>query len=434
MIDPHIQKLFSLGLGLEEPWHITSLEMVPSEKQPSLLELHIAIDFKEGSSFQYPGFEQSCKVHDTRERTWRHLNFFQYRCYITARVPRIITPDGKVRTVSVPWARSGSGFTLMMEGVILTLVRHMPVRTVAREIGEHDTKLWRLIDYHVGQALKGQDFSDVSAIGVDEYSHKGHNYITVFLSHPEVITDEAGRRKHAGKARVLFVTKGKDKDAVLRFLERFKEKDGRPEQVKVATSDMIHGFRSAIGESFPNAVVTVDKFHVIKNCSDAVDSTRKREIRSKDNAKTKDLKETRYIWLKNPDNLTDKQRERLGQLLQTEYLDTVQSYSCRLELQDFYETHKAYDEDMLSAFERLTIKFANSPVMEMRKFAACLTRNAVEILNYFQTLRTNAILEGFNSKISIIKSRARGFKNMRNFMNMIYFVCGELSLPLQPIM
>jgi transposase len=389
---------------------------------------------RKGRVFQCPGFDQSCKVHDTRERTWRHLNFFQYRCYITARVPRVITPDGKVRTVSVPWARSGSGFTLMMEGVILTLVRHMPVRTVAREIGEHDTKLWRLIDHHVEEALKGQDFSDVSAIGVDEYSHKGHNYITVFLSHPEVITDEAGRRKQAGKARVLFVTKGKDKDAVLRFLERFKEKDGRPEQVKVATSDMIHGFRSAMGENFPNAVVTVDKFHVIKNCSDAVDSTRKREIRSKDNAKTKDLKETRYIWLKNPDNLTDKQQERLGQLLQTEYLDTVQSCSCRLELQDFYETHKAYDEDMLSAFERLTIKFANSTVMEIRKFAAYLTRNAVEILNYFQTLRTNAILEGFNSKISIIKSRARGFKNMRNFMNMIYFVCGELSLPLQPIM
>jgi hypothetical protein len=167
-----------------------------------LLELHIRIDFKEGSSFQYPGFDQSCKVHDTRERTWRHLNFFQYRCYITAKVPRIITPDGKVRTVSVPWARSGSGFTLMMEGVILTLVKHMPVRTVAREIGEHDTKLWRLIDYHVEEALKDQDFSDVSAIGVDEYSHKGHNYITVFLSHPDVATDEAGRCRQAGKARV----------------------------------------------------------------------------------------------------------------------------------------------------------------------------------------------------------------------------------------
>ncbi|MPN09985.1 ISL3 family transposase ISCARN13 [bioreactor metagenome] len=284
------------------------------------------------------------------------------------------------------------------------------------------------------EALNGQDFSDVSAIGVDEYSHKGHNYITVFLSHPDVVTDEAGRRRQAGKARVLFVTEGKDKDAVKRFLSRFEERGGRAEQVKVATSDMIHGYRSAIGESFPNAVVTVDKFHVVKNCSDAVDSTRKRELRCKDAAKAKALKETRYIWLKNPDNLTDKQREKLDQLLQVEYLDTVQAYDCRLELQEFYESYRSYDEDMVSAFERLTIRFANSAVMEIRKFAQCLTRNAVEILNYFQTLRTNAILEGFNSKISIIKSRARGFRNMGNFMNMIYFVCGELTLPLQPIM
>lgn len=434
MIDPHFQKLFALGLNIEEPWLITSIEMVPVERNPSLMELHIKVDFAEGATFDYPGFEGKCKVHDTRENTWRHLNFFQYRCYITARVPRVITPDGKVKTVAVPWARSGSGFTLMMEGVILTLVKHMPVRTVAREIGEHDTKLWRLIDYHTEEALKDQDFSDVSAIGVDEYSHKGHNYITVFLSHPDVVTDEAGRRRQAGKGRVLFVTEGKDKDAVLRFLERFKAKDGTPEQVEVATSDMIHDFRSAMQESFPNAVVTVDKFHVLKNCSDAVDNTRRRELRSKDSVKARDLKESRYIWLKNPDNLTDKQRTRLSQLLEVEYLDTVQAYSCRLELQDFYETHKAYDEEMVSAFERMVIKFANSPVKEIRKFAACLTRNTVEILNYFQTLRTNAILEGFNSKISIIKSRARGFKNMRNFMNMIYFVCGELSLPLQPIM
>ena len=321
-----------------------------------------------------------------------------------------------------------------MEGVILTLVKHMPVRAVAREIGGHDTKLWRLIDYHVGEALKGQGFSDVNAIGVDEYSHKGHNYITVFLSHPGVAADGRGRRRQEGKARVLFVTEGKDKDAAKRFLERFKEKDGKPEQVEVATSDMIHGYRSAMGESFPDAVVTVDKFHVVKNCSDAVDNTRKRELRCKDNAKTKALKETRYIWLKNPDNLTDRQRERLSQLLQVEYLDTVQAYDCRLEFQEFYESYRSYDEDMVSAFERLTIRFANSAVMEIRKFAACLTRNAVETLNYFQTLRTNAILEGFNSKISIIKSRARGFRNMRNFMNMIYFVYGELSLPLQPIM
>ena len=77
--------------------------------------------------------------------------------------------------MDVPWGHDLSGFTLMMEGVILSLVKHMPVSAVAREIGEHDTKIWRVLKYHVEEALKLQDFSDVTGIGVDEYSHRGHN-------------------------------------------------------------------------------------------------------------------------------------------------------------------------------------------------------------------------------------------------------------------
>ena len=69
----------------------------------------------------------------------------------------------------------------------------------------------------------------------------------------------------------------------------------------------------------------------------------------------------------------------------------------------------------------------------MNKFGQMLARNAVEILNYFETKHTNAILEGFNSKISIIKNRARGFRSMKNFINMIYFCCGNLSIPFVPI-
>jgi len=434
MIDPHFQKLFALGLGIESPWVIKSIEMQPGQKNPSIMELQILVDFTEGSTFSYPGFDGQYPVYDTRERTWRHLNFFQYRCYITARVPRIITPGGKVKTVPVPWGRAGSGFTLMMEGVILTLVKHMPVRTVALEIGEHDTRIWRLLEHHVGEALKGQDFSDVTAIGADEYSHKGHNYITVFLSHPDVAIDGFGKRKQQGKGRVLFVTEGKDKETVARFLEHFKEKKGTVGNVKVATSDMIHGYRTAIKEDFPEAVTTVDKFHVIKNCSDAVDKVRRREMSSKNPKKSKALERSRYLWLKNPENLSDEQRERLGQLVEVEYLETVQAYNFRLELQDLYESHWSFDEDLLSDFEDLALRLTNSAVREMRSFGESLTRNAEEILNYFLTFRTNAILEGFNSKISIIKNRARGFKNLGNFMNMIYFVCGELDFPMQSIM
>ncbi|MGN1220650.1 MAG: ISL3 family transposase [Candidatus Cryptobacteroides sp.] len=434
MIDPHFQQVFSLALGISEPWFIKSLDLVPSEKNPERLEMRIAVDYIEGTKFRYGGSEDSYPVHDTRERTWRHLNFFQYRCYITARVPRIILPDGKVRTVDVPWGRDGSGFTLMMEGVILSLMKHMPVSTVAREIGEHDTRIWRVLEYHVEEALKQQDFSDVTGIGVDEYSHRGHNYITVFVSHPDIRIDEEGKRHSVSKPRVLFTTEGKDKGAVSRFLEWFIEKKGNPEAVKVATSDMIHGFRNAMNESFPNSVTTVDKFHVVSNCEDALDRVRRREAASGEKRKYRALAKTKYLWLKNGDRLTDKQKERLDELLQIEYLDTVKAYDMRLRLQDFYASHDEYDEKTVFDFECMALDFCNSTIHEIQKFGEMLVRNAVEILNYFETKRTNAILEGFNSKISIIKNRARGFRNMKNFMAMIYFCCGELDICFQPIM
>ena len=127
------------------------------------------------------------------------------------------------------------------------------------------------------------------------------------------------------------------------------------------------------------------------------------------------LSNTKYIWLKNEENLTDKQRKRLEELLQVEHLDTVKAYDMKLKLQDFYFRHKDYDEKTIFDFENMALDFCNSTMKEMQKLGEMLVRNAVEILNYFDTKRTNAILEGFNSKIKIIKNKARGFRNMKNF-------------------
>lgn len=248
--------------------------MEQSEKDPTRMEMHISVNYAEGSKFQYPGEAEAASVYDTHEKTWRHMNFFQYRCYITARVPRVKLSNGKIKTVEVPWGRLGSVFTLMMEGVLLSLMKHMSVSSVTREVGEHDTKLWRVLDYHVTEALKDQNFSDVTGLSVDEYSYKGHKYITVFVSHPEIIIDETGKRKYIKEPRVLFVKEGKDKAAVERFVARFKEKKGIVNNVNVATSDMIHGFRNAVKELFPNAITTVDKFHIISNCETALDNVR----------------------------------------------------------------------------------------------------------------------------------------------------------------
>ena len=87
--------------------------MVLCAKNPDILEMRVKVDFKDGSRFSYNVSEELYPAHDTRERIWRHLNFFQYRCYINTSVPRIILPDGKVKTVDVPWGRDLSNFILV---------------------------------------------------------------------------------------------------------------------------------------------------------------------------------------------------------------------------------------------------------------------------------------------------------------------------------
>ena len=416
--------VFTLALGLNEPWIVKDVQLLPVEKNPEKLEMHISIDFTNGSTHPCPVCGIRCAVHDTKERTWRHLNFFQYRCYIHARVPRTKCDEHGVKSVLVPWAREGSGFSLLMEAVLLTMLQQMPVSQVAKQVGEHDTRLWRLLSLYVEEALSQQDFSDVDAIGVDEYSHKGHKYVTVFLAHPQ---------KDGSKAKVLFTVEGKGKQTVEHFLDEFKAKRGKPEKVVDVTSDMCHGYRNAMEEAFPQARTTVDRFHVTKMMGDAVDQIRRREMRSQNQKKIRNLEGTRYLWLKNKESLTVDEQKQLELLLSTDYLDTVIAYNYRLKLQGIYEGCIDY-ESAADAFESLCLEMSNSKIPEIKRVARSLTRNAREILNYFDSGKTNALLEGFNSMISLIKHRARGFRNMKNFKNMIYFVCGELALPKATIM
>ncbi len=422
MVGQGMKNAFEAALGIAEPWTISKFEMSPSNDGKSM-EVHIKAEFKKGSKFIDPAGGELCEIHDTREHTWRHLNFFQFRCYVTAKVPRINTKDNKVKTVEVPWARKGSGFTLLMEGVILTLIKHMSVASVAREIGEVDNKIWRVLKHYISEAKASIKLDDVESIGVDEYSHKGHNYITVFLSHAS---------KKCKKARVIDIQDGKGLDTVTAFKEEFIAKGGNDLKVENITSDMCHGYRNAMTKAFPNALLTVDKFHVIKMMSEALDNIRKRELRSKNKVKIDALSKSRYLWLKNRDNLTDNQKDNLDELLNLDYLDTVIAYNYRLRLQEIYSLNDF--NSACYAFEEFTAEVSNSSIKELQKLGKSLTRNAVEILNYFISRKTNAILEGFNSKISIIKNRARGFRNMENFKNMIFFCMGELDLPFIPVM
>ena len=89
-------------------------------------------------------------------KSWRHLDFFQHSAYLTARVPRCTCPEHGVKQVSVPWARPGSGFTLLFEALMMMLFKDMPVASAARLMGEYDGKLWRVLHHHVDEAVESR--------------------------------------------------------------------------------------------------------------------------------------------------------------------------------------------------------------------------------------------------------------------------------------
>lgn len=204
-------ELFSRALGLQAPWKVIEVRFDPEARR-----LDLTVDFAEGSRFVCPRCSRAdCPAHDSRVRTWRHLDFFQHQAYLTGRVPRILCPQCGVHQVVVPWAREGTGFTTLFETLLLDLARQMPVSGVAAEARIHPDSVWRVLRHHLEAAVARQDLAGVTAVGLDECSQqKGHQYLT-----PCCELDQA---------RVVCVAEGKGAETVRQFAAPWRPTGGIP--------------------------------------------------------------------------------------------------------------------------------------------------------------------------------------------------------------
>jgi transposase len=175
--------LFGLALGLQSPWHVNDLLFSNKKKQ-----LDIYIDFEVGGEFKCPDCGQGeLKAYDSIQKSWRHLDFFQHKAHLHARAPRVQCTKGcGTKRVEVPWARQGRGFTLLFESLMLAMCKKMPVKSVGSLVGEHDTRLWRMLHHYIDTARDKLDFSNVQRVGMDETACKrGHDYISIFCDMDE---------------------------------------------------------------------------------------------------------------------------------------------------------------------------------------------------------------------------------------------------------
>jgi transposase len=317
--------------------------------------------------------------------------------------------------VDAPWAREGSRFTLLFEQVVMSLVREMPVNAVARHVEVTDKRLWRIVHHYVSKAIAALNLKTLKAIGLDETASKrGHNYITVFID-----LDRSDKP-------VIYATPGKGKECLTKFCAFIEAHDGHSENIAEVVCDMSPAFLSAVEQKFKSASVTVDWFHVVQLFTKAVDDVRKLEARQ-----TKLPDHTRWAVLKGAEKgRTQNQESALLELVEQGFA-TAKAYRVKelLRWVRRAESKQAAKWRITHFLKHAAQYAADCPLLEpVRNALASFERHLPRILHRWHSLHTNARLEGFNGLFQAARARARGYRNVENFITMVYLIAAPIQV------
>jgi transposase len=413
------EKLFHELLGLGLNWEVAESRF---EAASGIVFLEIRETSRLWDQVRCPKCTSTAGCFDHTETvTWRHLNIFQHRCEITCELPRgKCRQCGHIFRVRPPWEGLSKHFTKEFEAFALLLMREMPMSKVAQTVAETDTRLWRMLFKQVDAACQERDFSNVCCVGVDEmHVRKGQEYISVFAD--------------LLRQQVLFATEGHDAGCWERFVEVLEKHNGHRHAITQAAMDMSAAYQRGVRENCHNAQVVFDKFHVIQNLNRALDQVRRREVKVRGKEVYEALNKTRWIWSKNPENLTPGQKERLGQI-ENKNLATAKAYQMRLVLQDIYRVSEVSTAQrrlkVWCRWVRWAARFSKFNLLApMAKAAQTVEQHAKGILAHWKWGLTNAFLEGLNSVFSATQRKARGYRSTVYLITMLYFTAGKLRLP-----
>jgi transposase len=426
MMSNQIEALFTTALGLQPPWHVSKVELDTAKRR---------IDFEvehSGTRAACPGCGAEHQlIHDRVRRNWRHLDFFQFEAWLHADVPRIqCSGCGKTTQVTVPWARAGSGFTLLFEALGLSLCRELPVRQAANQLRVASKRLWRRVRYYVEAARAKDDMAGVRHVGVDETSVKrGHEYITV-------VHDLEAKR-------LLFACPGRDHGTLTGFADDLRAHGGDPERVEHACIDMSAAYAKGIAQSLPNARISYDRFHVVALANAAMDEVRREEMRTSAEAIRKaagtcgkhTLRQLLWGMRKNPAQWSQAQSEAMH-WLQRSNLKSARAWRLKQALRLVYREAVASNrEDIALAALTKWMSWARRSRLEpFKRLASTLKAHLGGVVRGMLDGRSNAYVEAMNGLLQQTKRAARGFRDVQNFIAIAYLRMSKLKhLPSNPL-
>lgn len=368
------------------------------------------------------GWRQPCgtcqsmgKVRDRlKKRRWKHVNLWGIAVFLEYAPARVCCPTcEKIKVEAIPWSLGKCQLTSGLVWTLSEFCKLLPWSTVAQMFGVHWNTVAAAVRAAVSYGLEHRKTSDLLYIGIDELSRrKGHVYVTN-------VYDLKGKR-------LLWSGEGRTNETLRTFFEEFGTDIAN--QVKGVCCDMWQPYINMVKEYLPHATLVFDKFHIVAKLLEAVDEVRRDEVRELKHINPDLLKRSRYIWLKNPENLKDKERARLGYL---EKLN-VKCHRAWLLKESFRELWEYRDRAGAHAYLKQWFWWATHSRLEpMRDFAWMTRRHQEEILNYSQLPITNGAVEGLNNKAKVVSHRSYGFRTSKNYITALYHCLGKLPRPPQ---
>jgi len=403
-------ELYQILLDLTPPWRVTAVAV---DSDVKVREILVSIEYPKGEILHCPKCEAVCPGYDHKPRRWRHLNTMQFKTLIESDVPRIECLEHGVLSIRIPWAEDKSRFTALLEAYAINVLKAVRSKVQAVELTELSwDQIDLIMDKAVERGMERRQIENLRYVGIDEKSFgKGHNYASI-------LHDLDGRR-------VLDVVPERTLEASKLLWERIPEEQRK--SVQAVAMDMWENYMTAAGIYVPWADIVHDKFHCSRELGKGVDSVRKKEHRElkAENDGDSVLNKTKYIWLKNPDNWTDGQREQF-QALKLDTLQVGRAWAIKEAFTDFWDYH--YAGSARKFFDRWYFWATHSRLKPMIEAAKTLKRHLPGLLAYCKHRITNAAAEGMNSKIQLIKANVRGYRNFEKYRIAILFHCGRLDL------
>jgi transposase len=391
-------------LGVEAPWRVSGVELDLEHQR-----IEVAVSCERVEWVDEAG--RRAHVHGYEERRWRHLDTCQCQTLVKAKVPRVRYENGSTKMVRVPWAEDRSRFTLMFEAfAIRVLLAGASLKAGCEILHISWDQAQQIMGRAVGRGLERRKIEGLRYVGLDEKSFgHGQSYISVLCD--------------LDQSRVLEVSLSRNYEATRELWLGLSQ--AQRDSIEAVAMDMWDAYLTATHICVPQAAIVYDKFHVSQELNQAVDLIRRKEHQVLMGQGDLRLGGTRQWWLRRPENLSQDCKEPFERLVRSE-LKAARAWMAKQLFECFWQSR-----DVDSAREFFLFWYGRtirSRIPRLKAVARMLRSHLERLLNYILHPITNAVTEGFNSKIQALRHAARGFRSFANYRVRILFCCGKLSL------